>query len=159
MEERQRLANINGMWQCLLLLLIFSIRFRFTWPNKNRMRDKNLFGILPGYNFHHCKSVKIQLLYQLNNFIFFFYSRKRNKMRTKLWKQVHVWTKYSEKKIQRRSLGVQVEYKKETCFLPLFSMGSLFVTTVEVISAKIRRGRKICITNISIFSLYCVRFN
>lgn len=52
-----------------------------------------------------------------------------------------------------KSLRARVEYKKETCFLPLFSMWSLSVTTLAVISVRMRRGVKTFITIASIFNL------
>ena len=52
-----------------------------------------------------------------------------------------------------RIARVQLECKKETCFLPLFSMWSLLVTTLEVTSAIMRRDVKIFITNTSISNL------
>lgn len=88
-EERQRLANFYGIWQRLLLLLIFSIRFCFICPKKNLIRDKKnyltFFRIITSTN----KSVKIQLLYQLKKFflfnlfcsVLFFYFKKQNEIR------------------------------------------------------------------------------
>ena len=75
------------------------------------------------------------------------------------------WTKCGEKRwrwllwnvflalLQVRKVAKSSGFKKETCFLPLFSMWSLSVTTLAVISVRMRKDVKTFKTIASIFNL------